>query len=607
MAGSARPDPRNPDMMLLDADAPGVEGGLLRFGRPVAIVEARRLAEVPAALARLDAAIDRGLQVAGFLAYELGYALEPALQHLLPAAGPLPLIHCGLYERQQVSSVDAADAWLRRRVEAEGAGGAVIDELRPLVARDEYRARFDVAIHRIHAGDLYQLNLAIPVAFRWRGDPLALYAQLRANQPVRHGGFVRVGSSAILSFSPELFFELAGGCIRSRPMKGTMRRGADAAEDDQLRRALQQDEKNRAENLMIVDLMRNDLARLCVPGSVEVEDLYRIETLPTLHQMTSCVAGRLAPHASLSGILRALFPAGSITGAPKIAAMRAIGGLERRPRGVYTGALGHVGRGADGQLAGRFNVAIRTLTLLPDGHGETFVGSGLVADSRGDAEYDECLLKYRFLMLPDYQLIETLALTGEGDYVLLERHLARLARSAAALGFRCPLDDLRKQLLATAAGLEGSQRVRLLLHPSGRFEITAVSFTPSPDEIVRVVVSDRRVRSDDPLIGHKTTRRQLYDGEWTRWHELRGAGEVLFLNERGELAEGSRSNLFIERRCELLTPPLASGLLPGTLREELIASGKARECVLRLDDLTGAEAVYVGNSVRGLQLAQLVA
>jgi aminodeoxychorismate synthase component I len=375
-------------VLLDDSLTPG--GRSLLYTEPEEIVSASSPGEVGTALDAVSAGLARGLHAAGFFSYELGYCLEPKLSGLLPAKRSVPLFWIGLFRAPQPRDDAGTRAWL----EAQGAfERAKISDLRLSWSRDQYRNAFNKVEDYIAAGDVYQINLTFPLNGMLDGDPLGLYRVLRKRQPVAHGGVVALGPEIILSLSPELFFELERGVVRSRPMKGTARRGLGPHEDMMIARDLKEDEKQRAENLMIVDLLRNDIGRLSRIGTVRVPQLFTVETYNTLHQMTSTVEGELAGALSIREILAGLFPCGSVTGAPKIRAMEIIRELEATPRGVYCGAIGRIG--ADGSM--RFNVAIRTLTVLPDNRFLLNVGSGLVADSRADTEYEECLLKARFL------------------------------------------------------------------------------------------------------------------------------------------------------------------------------------------------------------------
>ncbi|QYX57802.1 aminodeoxychorismate synthase component I [Roseovarius sp. SCSIO 43702] len=360
----------------------GPEGRAAIFDGAAGLIVAHGPGDVPAALAALDAAREAGLWLAGFASYELGLVLEPKLAPLLPGGRRLPLLQFGTYERPE----DAAPLV---------AGEVALGGFAPRWSAGDHAAAFDRVQAYIGAGDIYQVNLTFPIDLEARGRAEAIYAALDAVQPVRHGALIEAeGLPAILSRSPELFFRTDGqGGIETRPMKGTQPRSADAAEDARRRYFLQSDEKNRAENLMIVDLLRNDLSRVCAPGSVRVPELFSVESYETVHQMTSLVTGRMVPETGLADIFAALFPCGSITGAPKVRAMEIIGELEPWPRDVYCGAIGWAA--PDGRA--EFNVAIRTLLVEADGRARLNVGGGVVHDSTGAGEYEEALWKARFV------------------------------------------------------------------------------------------------------------------------------------------------------------------------------------------------------------------
>ena len=358
------------------------------------IIRADTPEQVPKALAELEQALREGHRAAGFFAYELGYLFEPRLRPLLPEKRRLPLLWFIVGTPRALRSDDAAT--LLRQAGQDTP--AALEDLRPALSA----AGHAVAIARIHdyiaAGDIYQANFTFPLHLRWRGAPLALLTRLLRRQPVAHAACLHAPDFAIVSASPETFFEVKGATIRTVPMKGTIRRDADPARDAELAEALRTDAKNRAENLMITDMARNDLGRVCRVGSVRSPRLFTIESWPTVHQMVSEVTGELTLGATLKVLLRALFPAASITGAPKIRAMEIISKLETGPRGIYCGAIGALWQDAESGLPqARFSVAIRTLELAPDGTGRCGVGSGIVADSRAEEEYEECLLKARFL------------------------------------------------------------------------------------------------------------------------------------------------------------------------------------------------------------------
>ena len=390
-------------------------------------------------------------------------------------------------------------------------------------------------------------------------------------------------------------------------MKGTAPRRPSGSEDLAAAAALAVDEKNRAENLMIVDLLRNDLSRVAAPGSVKVPSLFAVETYPTLHQLTSTVTAALAEGLDAIDVIRRLFPCGSITGAPKIRAMEIIRELEPHPRGVYTGSIGWIAPGspeAPGDAC--FNVAIRTALVDAPGTARLGLGSGIVADSIPADEWQECLLKGRFLAAeqPPFDLIETLAWHPGTGYARLERHLARLEQSARYWGFAGDPALWRDTLAEAAATFTRPMRVRLLAARFGGCAVQAAPLPPGPSGPVKAVLSELAIDPLDPFRQHKTTHRKALDAARMVLAARTGCFDVLFLNTRGELTEGSFTNIFLERDGELLTPPLASGLLPGVLRAELLDEGRAREAVLYPQDLETGR-LYLGNSLRGLMAAEV--
>jgi len=586
--------------VLLD-NSTGRGAPTLLFSEPLEIISAMTPEEVPAALARLEAGTAAGQHAAGFFAYELGYVLEPKIRDLLPEGRNVPLLWFGLYRAPREMNEREADHWLATHTRS---GSYQFTSVTCAWDQAEYEARFSAVQDKIRAGDIYQLNLTFKARFRLEGSPLTFYRDMRQRQRVAYAGIVDTGEVTVLSASPELFIEKHGRVVSTRPMKGTAPRAGTPEADEDQRRVLSSDVKQRAENLMIVDLMRNDLGRIAEVGSVSVTDLFTVETFRTLHQMTSGVRATLKEDVGLADLVRAIFPPGSVIGAPKIRAMELIRDYETEPRGVYCGAIGHI-TPTGGAL---FNVAIRTPVIFRGGQGEMGIGSGVVYDSVGAKEYAECLLKMKFLTDPpkSFELIETLLHEPGAGYWLLDGHLKRLAASAAYFGYAHDEAKVRAALDGAVAGREGERlRVRLLLAEDGTLTVTtAEQPVQPPDAVMRYVISDTRLDSTNAFLFHKTTRRELYDREWQHYADTLKADEVLYLNERGEIAEGSRTNVFVERGGKLFTPPLASGLLPGVLRSALIASGKAEEAVLTLDDLAGANNVYVGNSVRGLVKAE---
>ncbi len=599
--GLVRPEPPTlaEGFVLLD-NSTSLEAVSELFEKPVEIIRADVPEEVEAALSALQAGVARGLHAAGFFSYELGYLLEPRLAHLLPSQRKVPLLWFGLYASPRELTGAEVQGWLTE----EAIGNPTLGELAHGWDSVSYLKRFDEVQKNIRSGDIYQLNLTFKAKFNLEGSPLALYRDLRLKQRVAYAGIVDTGDVTILSASPELFINQHDRMIETRPMKGTAPRAGTPEGESEMRRTLSTDIKSRAENLMIVDLMRNDLGRIADLGSVNVTDLFTVETFKTLHQMTSGVRAHLKDGVGIVDILKAIFPPGSITGAPKIRAMELIRELETEARGVYCGAIGRCSPDGSAQ----FNVAIRTAVIDRKGAGEMGIGSGIVADSDGPKEYAECLLKMKFLTDPvrRFELIETmLYVPGDGIW-LRGYHLARLAASAAYFGFVYDAVKVRDAIdAAIATQADKRLRVRLLLDEDGGVSATATPQSETPaDAVMRYVVSDTRINSTDLFLYHKTTRRELYDREWKHYSETLGADEVIYLNENGELAEGSRTTIFLERDGQLVTPRLAAGLLPGTLRAALIDDGRAVEAQLTIEDVNTARVIYLGNSVRGLVRAE---
>ena len=592
----------SPYVLLDDSLTPG--GRSLLYTEPELVVRADAPGEVEAALDAVSAGLARGLYAAGFFSYELGYCLEPKLEGLLPAERRVPLLWIGLFRAPLPLDDPGTRAWL----DGNGAGErSKISDLRLSWTRERYGDAFERVLDYIAAGDVYQINLTLKYRFAFEGDPLALYAALRRKQRVAYGALIGAADFSVLSMSPELFFRREGKRMSTRPMKGTAPRGRTPREDARLKTWLAMDEKQRAENLMIVDLLRNDLGRVAKIGSVEVTDLFTVETYRSVHQMTSGITAELRSDMGLKDMLRALFPCGSVTGTPKVRAMEIIAELEGEARGIYTGAIGHITPNGDSQ----FNVAIRTV-VLARGQGEMGIGGGIVADSKEKSEFEECLLKAQFLTRADapFELIETLRYEPARGFHLLERHLARLKSSAGHFAYPFSREAVLVALDQEAARLETPVAlVRLTLAEDGVLKVTSTPIElPTRDTVWRFVISDKRLDEKDALFYHKTTRRQFFDREMERQKALTGCDEVVFLNKKGELTEGTRTNLFLELDGRLFTPALASGLLPGTLREELVdlPRAAASEAVLLPADLLRADRIYLGNSVRGLIRAELI-
>lgn len=586
---------RPPFILLDDARSEGASDARL-YRDPLEVVVARRPEDVPAALDRIGSGHG---EWAGYIAYEAGLALEPRLAPL--AAGRVGsagrLVWFARFAGHETIPASDVPEWLARHA----AGAARIGPLDPQVSPGEYARRFAAMIEAIRAGDIYQANLTFPLAGSWSGDPLALYAAIRGDAGAGYGGIIWDGSHWLLSFSPELFFALKDNEATVRPMKGTAPRGRTPSEDAALREALGNSRKDRAENLMIVDLMRNDLSRVAEAGSVRVTSPFAVETYPTVHQMTSTVRARLLPGKGVRELVGAIFPCGSITGAPKIRAMELIAEHERDARGPYCGAIGRID--ATGDAA--FNVAIRTLRLDPaSGRATMGVGSAVVADSDCMGEWRECVIKGNFLRqsAANCDLIETMAFDPLLGIPLLERHLERMKASAGELGFEFDRHAVRNQIQALCFELDAPSKLRLVLSRSGAIALEAGAMPP-PLDVATCAVLPLPVSTGDWRLRHKTSDRGFY-AEALRVARAAGADEALLLRDDGLLTEGSFTNLFVERRGKLVTPPLALGLLPGVLRADLIDEGRAEEGEVRLKDLE--QGFFIGNALRGLMPARLL-
>ena len=596
-----------PFILLDDARSQGASDARL-YRAPVEIVVARRAEEVAPALERIAALSQQGCDLAGHLAYEAGYALEPRLVPLLKGRSGAhgPLVWFGAFDGYE--TIPAADMPARLKALAGGAHG-MIGPLEPQLSPGGYAKAFAALQEAIAAGDIYQANLTFPLSGSWRGDPVALYAAIRPFASAGYGGIVFDGSNWLLSFSPELFFALKNGAATVKPMKGTRPRGQDAAEDAAMIAELSASPKERAENLMIVDLMRNDLSRIAEPGTVRVENAFTVETYPTIHQMVSTVRATMQPGKGAIDMIRALFPCGSITGAPKIRAMELIAQIERDARGPYCGAIGRI----DATGGAAFNVAIRTLRLTAgeNGRGKAVlgVGSAIVADSAAMAEWRECLVKGGFVRqisstgsAADFDLIETMAFTPDGGIPQLELHLERMKASAGELGFSFDRHALRNAIQALCFDADMPGKLRLVVARSGAYCLELAEMPPPLPDPAPCVVLYLPVSDGDWRLRHKSSDRSFYEAGLEA-AKAAGAAEALFIRDDGLVTEGSFTNIFVERDGRLLTPPMRLGLLPGVLRRSLIDAGRAVEAELRLDDLE--QGFFIGNAVRGLIPARL--
>ena len=571
-------------VILLDFARCGPDASGLVFHDPLRVLVAERVEEVSAVLDGVEEAVAAGHHAVGFLSYEAAPAFDSALT--VHGRTSLPFAWFGIFDAPDVAPalagdpVPASPAWIADTSVEEHA--AAIGEIHDAIGR----------------GEVYQVNHTLRLRAPFTGDPLALYHRMREAQPSGYCAYFDIGRHCILSASPELFFHRSRDIITTRPMKGTARRGRWLEEDDAAAGALASSGKERAENVMIVDLLRNDIGRIARPGTVRVPKLFDVERHPTVLQMTSTIEAELEPGTTLRDIFAALFPCGSITGAPKVAAMRKIAELEPSPRGVYCGAIGHVSPSGDAT----FNVAIRTAWVDRDTRTiEYGVGGGITWDSAASAEYDEIRAKSAIVTsaTPRFELLETMRLTGEG-YVRRERHLSRLAESARYFAIPVEMRQVERALDVHARFVRASdfpRRVRLLITRDGTPRVEdrplrddATSGTPRT-----MALATSPVSSADPFLFHKTTHRVVYDRHRAEHPDV---FDVLLWNEEGELTEFTIGNVVLRLDGVDWTPPRECGLLAGTYRAELLERGEIRERRLRVEDLPRAERVWLVNSLR---------
>jgi para-aminobenzoate synthetase/4-amino-4-deoxychorismate lyase len=564
-------------------------GHWLSYENPHEVLVARRPDEVLPALQALEAAVEKhGLHAAGFLSYQASPAFDPALT-VHPDDSDFPLLWFGLYPPP-------------RRVAPPPPAEPPVLTWKPTLSRTAYRQAIRQVKEAIARGDTYQVNFTYRMRAPFDGDPLSLFAALAQAQPGGYLACVDTGRYVLCSASPELFFTLEGERLTSRPMKGTAPRGLTLAQDEAQSAWLQASVKNRAENVMIVDMIRNDLGRVARTGSVAVPHLFQTERYPTLWQMTSTVTAE--SDLPFSRLLAALFPCASITGAPKPSTMQIIARLENTPRRVYTGAIGYYAPGRQAQ----FNVAIRTVLVdRQAGLAEYGTGGGVVWDSTARGEYDESLLKAHLLtrQRPDYSLLETLLWKPAGGYFLLHEHLLRLHDSALYFNIPLHFEEARRRLEALAATLPPSpQRVRLLLDRRGALTVEAAPFDPpAAARPVRLALAAGPIDPADPFLYHKTTHRQVYQRALAaRPH----ADDVLLWNDRRQLTESTIANLVVRLDGRLFTPPVACGLLPGVFRARLLADGLIHERIITLDDLPHCSDIALVNSLRLWRPAELI-
>ena len=565
---------------------------------PVKIIDTFKFDDVAGALELIEE-YSKKHYLAGYLSYELGYYFERALFRLKDLSSR-PLIHMCAFDKitefdhrtGKLSSLPPG-LFAKEPIERDfRAGNLKFDP-----GRREYLRKIAKIKEYIINGDTYQANFTGKYKFDFSGSPLSFYLDLRERQNVPYGAFCRYGDEYVISLSPELFFRRDGRIISSKPMKGTIARGRNIIEDRARVSELKEDAKEAAGNLMIVDLIRNDLGKISEAGSVKVSSLFEIEKYNTLFQMTSTVTSSLKDGVSYFEIFRSLFPGGSVTGAPKIRTMQILKELEKGDRGVYCGALGII---FPGEKAA-FNLPIRTISIK-NGKGEMGVGGGITSDSDPGEEYRECILKAKFLTerYRPFSLIETML--WDGKFKFLNEHLKRMRDSAEYFGFDFERAKILGCLKNTAKTFRKDKRyrIRLSMSKEGDLSVEASTIDKAAEEgAAPAIISRSRTDPADPFLYHKTTNRALYDTEHKR-NRARGYLDVIFLNTKGEVAEGAISNVVIRKNGKYYTPPLSSGLLPGVFRGHLLKSGRAKEKILLLSDLRRADKIFLCNSVRGM-------
>ena len=564
------------------------DGRWLQFQQPVQQFTTSNLADVLPLLRAVETAVNQqGLWAAGFLSYEAAPAFDAALV-VRPPQSDLPLLWYGLFAPETVTPIDlpaASDQDYR------------LGNWQPTVNETAYQAAFAAVKEHIARGETYQVNYTFRQHAPFQGDPFALFLDLYRAQQSAHAAYLDLGPWVICSASPELFFALDGQTVTTRPMKGTAARGLTVIEDEAQANWLHHSEKNRAENVMIVDMIRNDLGRVAALGSVVVPHLFAVERYPTLWQMTSTVTAK--SDRSWTDLLTALFPCASITGAPKVRTMQIIAALETTPRGVYCGSIGYLAP----NRRGRFNVAIRTVTIdRRRDLAEYGVGGGIVWDSSAEGEFAECRLKARLLTLarPPFELLETLRWQPDDGYCLLDYHLRRLRETAVYFNIPLDLNRIQTALDRAVANQKEPVKVRLLVNGAGD---ASVEISPLPDKPLRSVgLATQPVDRSNPFLYHKTTHRAPYDQARAGCPDV---DDVLLWNEQGELTESTIANLVVQYQGEWLTPPMSSGLLPGTMRQYLLDQGRIREAVIPQHWLPDCAQVVLVNSVRGWQPVSL--
>lgn len=576
---------QNPNLSFEFASSNG-EVKPLTFTNPVKIIVANTIEEVLPSFRQIQEAVDNGFYAAGYVSYEAAPAFDEAFK--VNSKQMMPLLWFGIFEEPQNQTLSSSGSYEHSK-------------WLPNVTLDEYESAITAIKNFIESGDTYQTNYTIRLHSQFKGDDLSFFTKLKKAQSSNYCAYINTGDHSILSASPELFFHLEGNQITTRPMKGTIARGLTLEQDEKNAKWLYDSEKNRAENVMIVDLLRNDLNFMADQGTVQVPKLFEIEQYPTVHQMTSTITAEVSPKLSFYDIFKALFPCGSITGAPKISTMEIISNLEHEPRDVYCGAIGYI----TPQKEAIFNVPIRTVIINQQTGQATYgVGGGITWDSTSKGEYEEVITKASLLETdrPDFELLESLLLE-DGDIFLLEEHLTRLQNSAKYFNFSLNSAEVKNSLHAfSKQHTTGAYKLRLLLEKTGKVVLESQPIKQSKAPFV-VALADTPIDKKDVFYYHKTTNRSNY----SQFQEKnQSVFDVLLWNEDGHLTEFTNGNVVLEIGGELLTPPIQSGLLAGTFREQLLNEGKIREKILTLEEVKSCSKIWFINSVRKWIQVELV-
>ena len=558
------------------------------FLKPKEIVTIKSLRNLDEKLKRIDDLIDDDFVGYSLMNYEAGYLFERSLHKFLPKNENL--IQFFFYDKKNVQIIKSSE------IDFVALEKYKIKNFKLNTSKNEFTKSISKIKSYIEEGDTYQVNYTIKGKFDFKGSYSSLFSNLVFNQSAQYIAVINNNGKIIFSLSPEMFFEVNGRKIRSKPMKGTARRGIDNLNDESIKYELERSEKNRAENVMIVDLIRNDLGRISDFGSVKVKDLFKVEKYESVYQMVSTVESKLKKNVKLSDVLKNIYPCGSITGAPKIRTMEIINELEKENRGIYTGSIGLIRKN---KLT--FNVPIRTITIdKKSNKGEIGLGSGIVWDSIAEEEFEETKLKGKFLTEPNkpFEIFETMKIEN-GKIFLLDDHLDRMKQTADSFLFNFDKKKI-KSYLNKIINITDSEiyRLKLSLDKYGGLSHFNSKLIQLPEEI-KVMVSSSKIHSKNKFQYYKTTNRRLYDREYKTF-TASGFFDAIYFNERGELAEGSISNIFIYKKDVISIPPINAGILPGVYRKHLLKNDSdIRERRLYLEDLLEADKIVLTNSVRG--------